>query len=151
MFECFQDISLATYVGTSMAHEIGHNFNMVHDVTIADCQCDDPTGTCIMYPSEKYVEFVGLVSDARLMSNVFRVGNESFLALSYFSSIPSVSLHFGYSICIDRYNPKHTDIMQPSFSCEAFHFPRVTATAKVMTLIRRLKLSVSHFILWAGL
>lgn len=62
--ECLQDINLATYVGTSMAHEIGHNFNMLHDNMVANCQCNDPTGNCIMYPSGRYVWFIALVSDS---------------------------------------------------------------------------------------
>jgi predicted Zn-dependent protease len=48
MIYCYlQDQSLlASHVGASMAHEIGHNFGLVHDTK--GCQCSDRVNNCIM-------------------------------------------------------------------------------------------------------
>jgi len=32
-----------------MAHEMGHNFGFEHDDEIGSCDCDDPSGKCIMH------------------------------------------------------------------------------------------------------
>ena len=52
----WQDInSLPAVVGTTMAHEIGHNFGFLHDTDVAWCTCADSIDNCMMYPTSKYV------------------------------------------------------------------------------------------------
>lgn len=46
---------MAANIGTTMSHEMGHNFGLQHDKEVPGCTCSNPTGTCIMYPSSRSV------------------------------------------------------------------------------------------------